>query len=189
MKFIALILFIFAVQADGCDAKEIRLLSCKDFSSNARVAIKFYEGSVASVCPTHDSESCFEYQSSQDVYKTLDFNNDGAIDYILKANDLYGIEDDVNTFTGYLSCKDGTFVVVLASVLSDVLSTEERDDFGFLKLNASRRCLSTDRRSMVDRTYTMIFESKTRTYGPPDGDYRLAPPCSTYEKSTPGREI
>ncbi len=99
---------------------------------------------------------------------------------------MYGSLNDVNVFSGYISCKDGSYIGVLGGVFSDVAPQKHSDGSGFLGMIVTRRCFSIEKNSTFIRHYVLSYDKRNRRYGDPDGDPRLLKACGNYEQSLPG---
>lgn len=125
------------------------------------------------------------------IHARPDLNGDGMADdiYILNGGGMVSNPGNLNLYSAYVACADGSVKFVLMDALTTIAATRQRDELGFAVLRVTRECDADTQGYAVRREYTLRFNPRTRQYDPPNGVEALADYCGGYEQSQPGERV
>jgi hypothetical protein len=155
--------------------------------SDKQFTIKHHPDRALTICPAGAPASCHEdFYLQAYEHREADLNQDGRSDQIsIVHSGFVGINDDLYYYAAYLACKDGRYRQVMFDAFTTVEPASSPDINGYLPLAVTRSCYDASSGQYVTRQYSVVYDTQSGRYGPPDGDEALRDFCGDYERSLP----
>lgn len=74
---------------------------------------------------------------------------------------------------------------VTFDAFTNVVLASSSDTNGYLPLGVTRSCYDASSGQYVTRQYSVVYDTQSGRYGPPDGDEALRDFCGDHEQSLP----
>ena len=160
---------------------------CADAADGTRMSITEHADGRISICRLDGQGDCLYTETFGKTFVSSrpDFNGDGLADFLIKDfTGAYG-DQDIVRHLGYAACPQGGYINVLDAFVTSAQADETHRQGQWARVDITRDCYDDSKQSFVSRRYTLSWDARTGTYGPPDGDAELADYCTAKEMTLP----